>query len=277
MLRFIVLIVLALNIKIEAVEFVLFTQPKTGTHLLIPILEELTNKHVYWAPEFTKNGAILTDYETAAKDPCNYLFTLRKLPWTRDTMDLVWEINRTKQSFLHLHAPYSVAMEKYLEEKQCINFFITRDPRDTVVSLLNHYKNIDFNDKEVEAISDEDERLLYMIKKESRLQTIHFMNWLKSPVCCVLSFEKLMGAHGGAATDYDAMKEMRKIAKALQMTISDKDLKAVYLKHFGHGWNFFKGKAGTWKEYFNDGHKAAIKEEIGYLLIELGYEKDLEW
>lgn len=70
---------------------------------------------------------------------------------------------------------------------------------------------------------------------------------------------------------------MRKIASALQMDLSDRELEEVYFKHFGHGWSFFKGIVGAWKEYFNEEHKAAMKEEIGDLLIQLGYEKDLAW
>jgi len=103
------------------------------------------------------------------------------------------------------------------------------------------------------------------------------MNWLSSPVCCVLDFNKLMGEHGGACTNADAMKEMKKIAKALQLNVSEAYLKTVYQKSFGVGWSFFKGKVGVWREYFNDEHKVAVKEEIGDLLIQLGYEKDLDW
>src|SRR5581483_9665851 len=98
-----------------------------------------------------------------------------------------------------------------------------------------------------------------------------------SPTACVLDFAKLMGAHGGAATDSDALGEMRKIASALHLDISDATLQAAYVASFGHGWSFFRGKVGTWKEVFKEEHKIAVKEEIGDLLIELGYEKDLHW
>jgi len=278
MFKLIFLLLLFVNLNLEAVEFVLFTQPKTGTHLLIPILTELTKKKVYWAPEYTKNAEPLTEsFSKALQNPEYLPFAMDRVPWSRQTMDLVWETNKKKCTFLHLHAPYSPAMENYLAEKKCINFFIKRDPRDQIVSLLNHYKYIHYNDKEVERIPTDDERLFYMIKVNSRSHTIHYMNWLSSPICCILDFEKLMGAHGGAWTHADAMKEMRKIAEALQLDLSDRELEKVYKMHFGKGWSFFKGKVGVWKEYFNDMHKALIKQEIGDLLIQLGYEKDLDW
>jgi hypothetical protein len=59
--------------------------------------------------------------------------------------------------------------------------------------------------------------------------------------------------------------------------MTDDELKQIYHTHFGTGWNFFKGKVGTWKDYFKEEHKEATKKEIGDLLIELGYEGDLKW
>lgn len=278
MYKLIFFLLFFIQLSLESAEFVLFTQPKTGTHLLIPILTELTQKKVYWAPEYAKNVPLRNEsYEEACANFEYLLFDLRKMPWTKQTMDLVWANNRKNNTYLHLHAPYSPAMENYLADKNAICFYIKRDPRDQIVSLLNHYKNINFNDKDVELLPTDDERLLYMIRKESREQTIHFMNWLNSKVCCILEFEKLMGDHGGSATHDDAMNELKKVVSVLQLKLSDEEIERVYKKNFGHGWNFFKGKVGAWKDYFNEEHKAAMKEEIGDLLIQLGYEKDLGW
>ncbi len=186
--------------------------------------------------------------------------------------------NKSKKgTFLHLHAPFSPVIENYLLERNCINFFVKRDPRDQIVSLLNHYRHIHLTDKNLESIASDEDRLLLMILKNLRRRTKNFMGWLTSPACSVLDFNKLMGAHGGAATDADALGEMRKIAATLGLTISDAKLETVYRACFGHGWSFFRGKVGSWKEYFNETHKAAVKEEIGDLLIELGYEKNINW
>ncbi|MEI8365380.1 MAG: hypothetical protein WCF65_03085 [Parachlamydiaceae bacterium] len=192
-------------------------------------------------------------------------------------MDKVWEINKNNGTFLHLHAPYSDSMNNYLSKKKVVNFFVKRDPRDTIVSLLNHYKHINFNDKSIEMISSDDERLLVMIRKQLRKTTLQFMGWQTSPMCCVLDFKKLMGAHGGAATHAEAMDEMRKITRELKLKRSNKTLEKIYTESFGCGWSFFKGKVGSWKDYFNEEHKAAVKEEIGDLLIKLGYEQDYNW
>ena len=240
---------------LTSVEFVLFTQPKTGTHLLIPILSELTSKKISYSP---RNDLIPT-------------------PWNSEIFSRTLERTRISRAFLHTHPYYSHELESCLAENKHVNFFVKRDPRDIIVSLLNHYKYINFNDKFVEQITTDDERLLYMISYMLRNLTLGYMGWLNSPVCCVLDFNMLMGSHGGAATDADALIELRKIAYALRLDLPDSYLVNVYKKHFGSGYSFFKGKTSSWKNYFNSEHVAATKEVIGDLLVELGYEKDLNW
>ncbi|MFI0435576.1 MAG: sulfotransferase domain-containing protein [Parachlamydiaceae bacterium] len=275
--KYILLFLIVSFSSVESIDFVLFTEPKTGTHFLIPILEELTKKKVYWAPEFQKNETLSEYVEIASEDPNFFIFSLNQLAWNKKTMDQVWDIAINSRRFLHLHAPYSIPMENYMIEKKCINFFIKRDPRDQIVSLLNHYKYIHFNDKEVELIPTDDERLLYMIKNQLRINTINFRKWLTSSMCCVLNFEKLIGFQETKVPQADAMEEMRKMTAALQLETSDEHLIRIYEKHFGRGWSFFKGKSGVWRDYFNEEHKRAVKEEIGDLLIEWGYEENLDW
>ena len=41
--------------------------------------------------------------------------------------------------------------------------------------------------------------------------------------------------------------------------------------------HYRKGVAGDWKHYFTPQVKAAYKEAFGKALIELGYERSLEW
>ncbi|HEY2810495.1 MAG TPA: sulfotransferase domain-containing protein [Rhabdochlamydiaceae bacterium] len=258
--------------------FVLFTEPKTGTHLLIPLLETLTGKKVYWAKEFAsevehRDFLNISDFE----NPQFCVFSAYKAPWDWNTMEEVWRTTEKQRAFLHLHAPYSLTLEKYLIRNKCINFFVKRDPRDQIVSLLNHYKHIHLDDKALENISSDDEKLLFLIQNRLREEIIYFKGWLESPACCVLDFRNLMGSHGGAATDQDALKELRKIANALSIQVSDHYLLKIYKQHFGKGWNFFQGKVGSWKDYFKEHHKAAAKNEIGDLLIELGHEKNTEW
>ncbi len=263
---------------VHAVDFVLFTEPKSGTHLLLPILTELTGKHYYWAKEYKPPLDEPRSGDWAlSTNPAYFFFSPDNNPWTKETMDRVWALNQRQGTFLHLHAPYTTVMEQYLRERNCINFFIKRDPRDLLISLLNHYKYIHFNDKAIELLQSDDERLLAMIRMRLRWQTQRYMGWLTSPLCCVLDFGKLMGSHGGVESDREALRELRKVVQALDLPYSDILLKKLYKRHFGKGWSFFRGKVGAWKDYFKEVHKIATKEEIGDLLIELGYESDYNW
>jgi hypothetical protein len=41
---------------------------------------------------------------------------------------------------------------------------------------------------------------------------------------------------------------------------------------FGVGRTFRKGQIGGWREEFSAEHEVAVKEDLGSLLVELGYE-----
>lgn len=266
------------NGLLEAKEPVLFTEPKTGTHLLIPILKELTGKKLYWAKEDQESAPLLPHSTPLDLDnPAQIYFSVERHPWTAEDFLQVWENCKERNSILHLHAPYSIYLERFLSEKQTVNFFVKRDPRDQLVSLFNHFVHIDAQDEYFSQLQSTDERLMYLIRNGLRKKLLAYMGWLNSPCCCVLEFHKLMGAHGGQATDSDALSQMRKISDALELSLSDQQLFQIYRRSFGKGWSFFQGKVGSWKDYLNEEHKAAVKEEIGDLLIELGFESDLNW
>jgi hypothetical protein len=61
------------------------------------------------------------------------------------------------------------------------------------------------------------------------------------------------------------------------LKFSESAVTSIYRSCFGKGGTFFRGKVGVWQEIFTQEHKLAIKEEIGDLLIKLGYENDLNW
>lgn len=100
--------------------------------------------------------------------------------------------NHNQGTFLHFHTPYTAEMENFLVKKNTIVFFVKRDPRDQIVSLLNHYEKFNFINKTVEKIPTDDERLLYMIRDMMRHQLLAYQRWLTSPICCVLNFNDFL-------------------------------------------------------------------------------------
>ena len=267
---YLILLILGV-IPLFAANFVLLTQPKTGTHLVEPILRELTGKVPYSPREFIKKRSY------GNTDTLNEMFLEEGCLCPNRIVEEIWRKNGDQGSFLLLHTPYSKEFENYLMKNQTVVFFVQRDPRDQIVSLLNHYKKFGYLNKEVEKIDSDDEQLFYMIRNHMKRNFLLFKGWLNSPIVCVLDFSKLMGAHGGAATEEDAIGELRKIASVLGLNLSDDELIEIYAKHFGKGEIFFKGKVGSWRDYFSERHKREAKRQVGPLLIELGYEKDRYW
>ena len=104
-----------------------------------------------------------------------------------------------------------------------------------------------------------------------------FLPWLDSPVCCPLRFEALVGPRGGACSEEEHLAELRKITHALQIDISDEKLLEIFDEASAEKINLVKGKAGTWKEYFNEDHKDIFKDKFGDLLFKLRYENDDSW
>lgn len=257
-----------IHLPLNGQNFVLFTQMKTGTHLVMPILEDLMGKKAYHPVEFMNRlGVTKEEFERLAKEPQLYFYSMGEYPWKKQVLDQLFAKCRDEHTFLHLHAPFTKSMEFYLATQKCINFFIKRDPRDQLISLWNHFK--------LRALMRNEDVVPYILKM--RTSILRYIGWLESPLCVVLDFNKLMGAHGGVATDKDALGEIRKITSALGLTISDRQLSRLYKENFGKSGTFFTGKVGVWKEFFNSEEKALIKSEVGDLLIKLGYEKDNDW
>jgi sulfotransferase 6B1 len=272
--------------KSKQKEFVLYTMPKTGTHLITPFLELLTDKtHV--GESLYKDLYPVRDAEKliellSAPDQIQVHWWLSPVPKARfaNSLDQI----RSNKEYLILHAPYSNEMEDLLSERNCTVFHILRDPRDYAVSLLHHLRkqqNLLFLDRKFEA-ADIDTQLLYIIVGTDWYNSTHtvvnkFLGWLSSPISCVLQFEKLMGPLGGVYSTNEQLIELRKIPAALNMQVSDAKLLQLFSQVYGHGKTFHKGIVGSWKEHFNPEHKRIFKELLGDVLISLGYEKDYNW
>ncbi len=274
-------------------EFVLFTMPKTGTHFMRPFLEHLTgqNSVSYWSKEITFPKNYIYD-----KKMLSQLMLLPEVvqpywlnqPIHKNTFISVLDDLLTNNDFIVTHAPFSVEMENTLKQRDCMVFFLIRDPRDWIVSVIKHpaISGVDIfgqpmGDRTFLAL-DNNQKIDYILNGTatyySVLETMNmFLAWKKSPISCALRFEALLGPRGGTYSETEQLAELRKIADALYIDISDEELLSIFDESFGVGTVFSKGKAGTWKDYFNEEHKTRFKELMGDMLIELGYEQDYNW
>lgn len=258
-----------------------------------PLLEALTEKNStsYWAQEICCNKSYLYD-----KNMTELLMMLPHVvqaywlhqPIQNDHFIPVLDFLQFYDEFLVTHAPFSPEMEKLMMERNAVVFFLIRDPRDWVISVIKHppLSGIDIyggpiGDRHFANLSFK-EKISAIIKGSHRYYSAEevwnrFIGWKDSPVCCTLRFEALLGPRGGMYSEKEQLAELRKIAQALHLDITDEQLLEAFSSSFGKGIVFSKGKAGAWKEHFEEEHKAQFKELMGDLLIELGYEHNDEW
>lgn len=101
--------------------------------------------------------------------------------------------------------------------------------------------------------------------------------WSEYDINCVIHFEALVGPRGGGSRELQR-QEIRRITAHLETNLSEGEIEEVAEGIFDQqAATFRKGVMGDWRNYFTPEHKRAFKEVAGQLLIELGYEKDLDW
>lgn len=278
-------------------EFVLFTMPKTGTHLLRPFLEQLTHRKSipFWSQEIKFPKEYLYDtsvVQALLAEPDHLQIYWLHRPTTKNAVISLLNSLKNHNAFLVTHAPFSPLMESLLAQRHTVVFFVVRDPRDWVVSVVDHpaVPGVDFFG---DPLGD---RTFVEMPRDKKIETVitgmntnkgsfpsgeqvvsRFLPWKDSNRCCLLKFETLLGPRGGASSILEQLIELRKISDALNLDVSDDLLLSAFENSFGKGTTFNKGKTGVWKTTFNEHHKALFKQHMGKILIALGYEQDDNW
>lgn len=167
------------------------------------------------------------------------------------------------------------------------NFLILRDPRDTIVSAVHYamdlYPGHALHDylRRLPSLGERIEVFIYGIA-EGALQRVgvrqhyeRFLPWTGSSQVCVVRFEDLLSDPAGQLgrmLDWlqslgfvpELPKPQAIAALAAQMDPAQSA-------------TFREGRAGGWREQFTEANKRHFKEAAGALLVDLGYEVDLDW
>ncbi len=199
---------------------------------------------------------------------------------------------KNQRLILLSHAIYNNENSSKLADDSIKKIFIYRDPRDQIVSAAFWIKTIprvSESEWSIEELIDE------LISGGSSIWSTIFLSdepwknlenitsfynlylpWRFEPNVYVTSFEKLIGAKGGGSDEVQ-LNEIINIAFHIGKNLSLSEAKVIANLLFGGTLTFREGKIGSWKEYFLEKHKVAFKKVAGQLLIDLGYEKDLNW
>lgn len=258
--------------------------PKAGTHLLIAFLEHL------W--KYKYKGVILSR---------SFAYNKKNLPTATDDSVLVGvdAPALVKRTVIHKflkkipsygivpgHTAYNVELENLLSEEKYRCLVISRDPRDVVVSHVHYIlKEQHFLHSYYNSLEDFDRCLMISIEgikmdgielKNIADRVLGITDWNKSEMFLPLRFEDVIGLRGGGELDRQ-LETFRKIVTHLGIDVNDDQIKKAATDMFGKGYSFRKGNIGGWREVFKDEHKSCFKELAGDLLIELGYEEDMDW
>lgn len=226
-------------------KFFVNTLPKGGGHLLTKCLSAITGKQAVFV-----GGPTLQTSD-------NFIsFRENKFPWG--------------------HFSYSDRLIKFLELHKYKRIFIYRDPRDWLISFTHWLSKPDSDFKPFPESATVDQKVDILIESHSLLHYIDAIKWLKDNNCYFVKFEDLVGPQGGGS--YLAqIKTIKELSNYLGFILSDLEIKEIAKNLFGNTATFREGKIGSWKTNFSSKNKMAVKQKLGQVLIDLGYEKDLSW
>lgn len=246
--------------------------PKSGTHLLDQVLMGFSRVSPF-SPHVSL-PFVSFDGETGMKKDVTlaqaYLNALRPLDVT-STHLLAWP-----------EVMAEVNTDRY------VPYFIYRDPRDVVVSHVFYITEMEpthahsnYYNTELKTFGD---RLKVSIlgrpDAENEFPDINkrfgfYAEWLNVPNMLSLRYEDFVNDRYhtlGKVVDH-FLKRVNTVA-----TARDEIIKALEINiNPKNSPTFRTGKTGEWKKYFKEEHKKIFKEVAGQLLIDLGYEKNLDW
>jgi hypothetical protein len=244
--------------------------PKSGSHLIIQVLQGLTRIGPFVNPGFP---------------PVNRAEDNRKLSETAILKNIAeMRTGDIRYGYIHARQPFIEALTR--RGKAMV--FVYRDPRDMLVSHVFYATEMHpghgMHRYYTEVLNSMEERLNAAIQgvdeegaeiSNVKERYLNYLGWLEIPeVLCLrfedlvmdqeASFERLLNYLGERGARLKVSREM-----AIQ------GLKSSIAPH--KSGTFRKGKPGGWQEHFTAKNKQVFKEIAGDLLIQMGYEKDLDW
>jgi hypothetical protein len=272
-------------------KFINITIPKSGTHLLNRCINLLQDKNVSSGNSMHKKEQGKKKCEKMTKE------FFMKYQEDRFLKRVLKKFRKPKtssrQRVISFHLAYNREREQFVKLCSKSVFFMIRDPRDQLISLMNwvceksKIGTADFDDMLLDFIEGKQRKEIYSVRMHDLCNMMWtfglaeyyklYLPWMAAPNIYTVRFENLVGAQGGGSDDAQA-EEIYNIARHLHIDRpSDSKIKNIANNLFGKTNTFKSGQIGSWKRYFTQEHKTAFKEVAGQLLIDLGYEKDMNW
>jgi hypothetical protein len=185
--------------------------------------------------------------------------------------------------------PYSPAAETLLGSLGIQVVLMLRDPRDVVVShahfvaghaahfLHEHYQGLSPEQRLTTSIAGlapatPGGPLLLDIGRRAASMAA----WIGKPQVFRTDFSRLVGPRGGGSAETQ-QDELRRLVAFIGLDCRDEELSHIADTLFGGTATFRSGTIASWRQEFTAEHKQLFKDLAGKLLIDLGYERDMEW
>jgi len=238
---------LVFNRSIFCNNILLISIPKCGTHLLAKAIELLSGKKL--AGEFKP-----VDYQNNTIPPY-----------------------KSENVFYRSHLGYNSVLAKKFVEKKFKLFFIYRDPRDYLISRA-YWSQKYLRETKVTPLPGIEQCIDGVINKNLNKYYSIFMPWAQLKSVCLVRFENLIGVEGGGDIKLQLL-ELTKIAKFLGIPQNKINQSVLDCQKnlYGGTVTFREGKIGSWKKDLPKNRLPIVKKQVGKLLIDLGYEKNLNW
>lgn len=245
--------------KARAPRILTVTMPKSGTNLLQRIL-------------------LLHPWLSRALLPT--LGRRNKKKWS-DSRSLLGRIGPGR--IVSSHFDYDENLCRLVKEELDYRILLMiRDPRDAVISDMHYIQTWPGHPQKklINDLGSDKERLLALIEGRSgvrpiRDQILRFSGWASH--AHLIRFEDAVGAAGGGS-DKTQREVIRGIFSAIDVPLSDEMEEYIASNcRSAKTQTFRTGSIRNWEKVFDDEIRSAFSRAAGDLLIELGYEKDINW
>jgi Sulfotransferase domain len=245
-------------------------KPKSGSHLLLQVLEGFTRILPLAYVEAEPIRSITRDGRR------------------RSTAEILADLKRVPPGAIGWgYIEPTPENTEFLCRPKRVNYFIYRDPRDLLVSQVYfatdmyedhgmhaYYRSLpDFGSRLKVAITGIDQDGLKMVSVRQRYEAV--LRWLEIKDVLCLRYEDFLNQQDATltamleaveGTGYEIPTSRTEAVRILQESIRPQKSRT-----------FRSGKAGGWREHFTSEHKRLLLDVAGDLLIRLGYEQGDAW
>jgi hypothetical protein len=166
-------------------------------------------------------------------------------------------------------------------------FLIIRDPRDQIISEVYYALQIHLGHAlhdYLKQLPDMQACINVLITgiEEGPLKRVgveghygRFQNWLEQPAICTIRYEDLIKDRNGEVNRI--LTHIRTKGFEPQIPHEEAVQTLIAAMEPARSETYRKGRAGAWREHFSERNIELFKAHAGKLLIDLGYENDLDW